>query len=99
MKKLKMMLVLSIVLVSSLHAKTVIGTINSGTHKYTVYIGSGNSIYVKSGSTDFANVCDTGLVSKGKYVSTRSGKALYNKDDVLTYIKRLFYRGAISGCK
>jgi hypothetical protein len=93
------MLIASIVLVSSLQAKTVIGTINTGINKYTVYIGSGNSIFVKNGSTSFANVCNTGLVSKGKYVSTRSGKALYSKDAVLTYIKRLFYLGDIKGCK
>jgi len=99
MKKLKMMLIVSVLFVSSLQAKTIIGTVDTGINKYTVYIGAGNSIFVRNGSTSFANVCDTGMVSKGKYVTTRKGKTLYSKDAVLTHVKRLFYLGDIKGCK
>ena len=95
------MLVLMLIMLFSgiLNAKVVIGKVDSGVHKYIVYIGSGNGIYVKNGSTGFANVCSTGLISKNKYVLTRSGKALYGKNEVLTYIRRLFYLGKIKGCK
>lgn len=71
-----------------------------GEQKWTAYIGSGNGIYIKRGSTAFKDVCNTGLVSKGKYVLTPSGKSLVGKNKVLTEIQRRLVKGKIKGgCK
>lgn len=83
----------------SAQSAVTIGTVY-GEKKWTAYIGSGNGIYIKQGSTGFKNVCDTGLVSKGSYVLTPSGKSLKGKNAVLTEIQRRLVRGKIrGGCK
>ena len=91
---LKMMVLMF--LASSLYAGATIGTVY-GKHKYKVYIGTGNGIYLENKSS--GKVCDTRLINRGKYVSTPSGKALYNKNEVLTEIRRRLYLSKIKGCK
>lgn len=88
--------ILAIIISSSLYAGATIGTVY-GKHKYRVYIGTGHSIYLENKSS--GKVCDTRLVSKNKYSLTPSGKALYNKNEVLTEIRRRLYLGKIRGCK
>lgn len=90
------MSILLMTIASSLYAGATIGTVY-GKDKYTVYIGTGHSVYLENKKT--GKVCDTRLISKNKYVSTPSGKALYNKNEVLTEIRRRLYLGKIKGCK
>ena len=55
---------------------------------WTAYIGQGKGIYIKQGSTSFASICDTGFVSKGKYVMGPAGSSYKGKNAVLTAIQR-----------
>ncbi len=100
MKKLKMMLIFGIVLVSSLNAETIIGQIN-GDKSWTVYIGTGKSIFIRRGVTDFALVCNTGFISKNKYVLSPDGSSYTSRKSVLTAIQTRLVRGKYKnhGCR
>jgi hypothetical protein len=74
-------------LLSPLSAGTDIGKVY-GEKTWIAYIGSGNGIYIRRGVSDFASVCDTGFISKDKYVMAPDGSSLRSKNSVLTAIQR-----------
>lgn len=96
----KLLLAYTILISSQAFAgNKVIGTVY-GEQKWIAYIGSGNGIFIKRGSTGFKNVCNTGLVSKNSYVISPSGATFKTKNQVLTEIQRRLVRGKIKGgCK
>ena len=99
MKKLKMMLILSVVLVSSLQAETIIGKVY-GNETWIAYVPSNSKyIFIRKGQTDFAKVCDTKLVIKGNYVLTPSGRSLTTNKSVRTEIQRRLNAGKYYGCR
>ena len=100
MKKLKMMLIVSMILVSSLQAETIIGKVY-GDKTWIAYIGTGGSIFIRRGVTDFASSCNTGFVSKNKYVLSPDGSSYTSKNSVLTAIQTRLVRGKYKnhGCR
>ena len=89
-----------LLLLSPLNAKTDIGKVY-GEKTWIAYIGSGHGIYIRRGATDFASVCDTGFISKGKYVMAPDGSSLRSKNSVLTAIQRRLLQGKYKnrGCR
>jgi len=89
-----------LLVVSSLNAETIIGKVY-GNKTWIAYIGTGNSIFIRRGVTDFASTCDTGFVSKGKYVLAPDGSSFRSKSSVLTAIQRRLVQGKYKshGCR
>ena len=85
---------------TTLSAETIIGKVY-GDKTWIAYIGAGNGIFIRRGSTDFASVCDTGFVNKGKYVLGPDGSSYTTKNSVLTAIQIRLVRGKYKshGCK
>jgi len=82
--------------ISSLSAETIIGKVY-GEKTWIAYIGSGHSIFIRRGITDFASTCDTGFVSKNSYVLAPDGSSLKSKNSVLTAIQRRLVQGKYKG--
>ena len=89
-----------LLLLSPLNAGTDIGKVY-GEKTWIAYIGSGHSIFIRRGVTDFASVCDTGFISKDKYVMAPDGSSLRGKNSVLTAIQRRLVQGKYKsrGCR
>ena len=85
--------------VSSSYASTDIGKVR-GDKTWIVYVGSGNGLFLRRGSSDFALKCDTGFVNKGKYVLGRDGSSYTTNSSVITAIQTRLVRGKYrsSGC-
>ena len=85
---------------SPLNAGTDIGKVY-GEKTWIAYIGAGHSIFIRRGVTDFASVCDTGFVSKDKYVMAPDGSSLRSKNAVLTAIQKRLVQGKYKnrGCR
>lgn len=102
MKNLIKLLVITTLIfsVEAVYAKTDIGKVY-GDKTWIAYIGSGSGIYLRRGYTDFAVTCDTGFVSKNKYVLAPDGSSYSSKKSILTAIQRRLIRGKYknSGCK
>jgi len=89
-----------LLMLSPLNAGTDIGKVY-GEKTWIAYIGAGNSIFIRRGVTDFASVCDTGFISKNKYVIAPDGSSLKGKNSVLTAIQRRLVQGKYKnrGCR
>lgn len=87
-------------LLSPLNAGTDIGKVY-GEKTWIAYIGTGHSIFIRRGVTNFASVCDTGFVSKNSYVLAPDGSSLKSKNAVLTAIQRRLVSGKYKnhGCR
>jgi len=100
MKRLKIILIASAILVTSLQAETIIGKVY-GNQTWIAYIGTGGTIFIRRGTTDFASVCNTGFISKNKYVLSPDGSSYTSKNSVLTAIQTRLVRGKYKnhGCR
>ncbi|HIP11130.1 MAG TPA: hypothetical protein EYG73_00290 [Arcobacter sp.] len=100
LKKILILGVFSLLLLSPLNAKTDIGKVY-GNKTWIAYIGTGHSIFIRRGMTDFASVCDTGFISKNSYVMAPDGSSLRGKNAVLTAIQRRLVQGKYKnkGCR
>ena len=89
-----------LLLLSPLNAGTDIGKVY-GEKTWIAYIGTGHSIFIRRGVTDFALVCDTGFVSKNSYILAPNGSSLKSKNAVLTAIQRRLVQGKYKshGCR
>jgi len=100
MKKLISLGFIMSVFTTFLSAETIIGKVY-GNKTWIAYIGSGHSIFIRRGVTDFASVCDTGFISKNSYVMAPDGSSLRSKNAVLTAIQRRLVSGKYKnhGCR
>lgn len=100
MKKLILLGFILFAFTTFLSAETIIGKVY-GKKTWVAYVGTGHSIFIRRGVTDFASVCDTGFISKKSYVIAPDGSSLRGKNTVLTAIQRRLVSGKYKnhGCR
>ncbi len=92
------MLIFTLVFSQITLADTTIGKVY-GKKTWTVYVKS-KKIYIRIGSSSFADKCSTGFKVYDKYVQDAYGKSYYTNKEVLTGIQRYLVKGKYSdyGC-